>query len=220
MENKKLKVDIFSDYVCPFCYMGKRNLDRAIENLGIEDLVEINYRAYELDENADKNISIPKYDYLQETSDRPLGIIMAQTRDIIDEAKDMGLDYNYDIMVTSNTHNAHKLTKFAKSVGKEKEFAENIMDGYFNKGLNLNSEEELLNIVEKTELNVDDARDVLHSDKFEDEVAQDKYDAYQYQVQSVPFFLFDNRYGASGKQDVKVFEDALKQLAEFYEIEI
>ena len=200
--------------------MGKRNLDRAIENLGIEDLVEINYRAYELDENADKNISIPKYDYLQETSDRPLGIIMAQTRDIIDEAKDMGLDYNYDIMVTSNTHNAHKLTKFAKSVGKEKEFAENIMDGYFNKGLNLNSEEELLNIVEKTELNVDDARDVLHSDKFEDEVAQDKYDAYQYQVQSVPFFLFDNRYGASGKQDVKVFEDALKQLAEFYEIEI
>ena len=220
MENKKIRVDIFSDYVCPFCYMGKRNLDKAIENLGIQDLVEVNYRAYELDENADKNISIPKYDYLQENSDKPLGIIMSEIREVMDQANDLGLEYNYDIMVTSNTHNAHRLTKFAKSVGKEKEFAENIMDGYFTKGLNLNSEEELLNIVKKIGLDVDDARDVLQSDKFEEEVAQDKYDAYQYQVQSVPFFLFDNRYGASGKQDVKVFEDALKQLAEFYEIEI
>ncbi len=220
MENKKIKVDIFSDFVCPFCYMGKRNLDNAIENLGIEDLVEVNYRAYELDENADKDISILKYDYLQENSDKPLGIIMSEIKEVIEQAKDIGLDYNYDIMVTSNTHNAHKLTKFAKSVGKEKEFIENIMDGYFNKGLNLNSEEEILKIVEKTGLNVEDAKCVLHSNKFEDEIDKDKYDGYQYQVKSVPFFLFDNRYGASGKQDVKVFENALKQLAEFYEIKI
>ncbi|QQK08492.1 DsbA family oxidoreductase [Miniphocaeibacter halophilus] len=221
MENKKITVDIFSDFTCPFCYMGKKNLYDAIDNLNARDIVEINYRAYELDENASKNESVLKYDYMQKQEpNKPLGIIMAETRDIIDQGKDLGLDFNYDIMLTGNTNAAHRLAKYSKTKGKEKEFINKVFEGYFTKGLNLNKEEELLKIIEEVGLNKEEAKKIIDSKDFSEEVAQDKYDAFQYQVQSVPFFLFDKRYGASGKQDVETFEEAIKKLADFNKIDL
>ncbi len=221
MENKKITVDIFSDFTCPFCYMGKKNLYDAINNLNAKDIVEINYRAYELDENASKNSSVLKYDYMQEQEpNKPLGLIMAETREVIDQGKDLGLDLNYDIMLTGNTNTAHRLAKYAKTKGKEEEFINKVFEAYFTKGLNLNKEEELLKIIEEVGLNREEAKKIIDSKDFSDDVAQDKYDAFQYQVQSIPFFLFDKRYGASGKQDVKTFEEAIKKLADFHEIDL
>ncbi|MDL2311057.1 DsbA family protein, partial [Peptostreptococcaceae bacterium OttesenSCG-928-C18] len=144
--NKKIVVDIYSDYVCPFCYMGKVNLENAIKELKMEDEVEVNFKAYELDEQAPKDKEMLKYDSLVENSEKPIGVIMSETREVIEQAKDVGLEFNYDIMLTANTRNAHKLTKYAKTKGKQKEFATKVMEAYFTKGANLNSEKELVKL--------------------------------------------------------------------------
>lgn len=211
MDDNKIIVDIYSDFVCPFCYMGKKNLKDAIKNLGFEDIVEVNYKSYELDEDAPSTFSVLKF-----PEDEEKGEVVEE---IIEQGKDIGLNFNYDIMLTGNTNNIHRISKYAKLNGKDKEFVDEIMEGYFTNGFDLNSNEEIFQITDKLNLNREDIEKILNSDEFSDEVKQDKYDAFQYQVKSIPFFMFDNRYGASGKQDVKVFEDALKQLAEFKNIE-
>ncbi|WP_100065777.1 DsbA family oxidoreductase [Miniphocaeibacter massiliensis] len=213
--NKKIKIDIYSDYVCPFCYMGKTNLYNAIRELKMEDQVEINFKTYQLDENAKIDNHKTKYDSIVENSEKPIEITIAEIKEIEEQAKDIGLDYNYDIMLTANTKKAHKLTKYASIKGKQKEFVDMVMQMYFTNGANLNSDEQLVEMVEKVGLDIREAEEVLKTDKFEDEIAKDKYDAFQYQVKSVPFFIFEDRYGAPGKQNKEVFIEALQKIKEF-----
>lgn len=216
MEDKKIIIQLFTDYICPFCYMGKRNLENAIKELNMEGIVQVYYKTYELDREADKNNSKSKIESLNEELYKSSSEIKAYIEDIVEQGKTIGLKYDFNKMVTSNTHNAHKLTKLATIYNKHIEFSEKIMEGYFTKGLNLNDNEKLLDIIETVGISRNEAKEVLLSDKFEDEIAQDKYDAFQYQVKSIPFFLIDNRYGSSGKQDINVFKEALRKLAEFY----
>lgn len=212
MEKEKIMIDIYSDFVCPFCYIGKKNLNDAIKNLNAENIVKINYKSYELNKEASKINSDLKYNEEDKENE--------DIKEIIEQGEDVGIKFNFNDIRTGNSNNAHRITKFAETKNKDKEFVNKVMDEYFLNGLNLNDNEKLIEIGEYVGLNKNDLENIINSNKYKDQVDKDKYDAFQYQVKSIPFLLFDNRYGASGKQNVKVFEDAIKQLAEFKNIKI
>lgn len=129
-------------------------------------------------------------------------------------AKEVCLQFDFDKIVVGNTEKAHRLSKWAKTFGKEAQFVELMMDAYFTKGLNVNENKELLAIVEQLDLPVDKAREVLASNQFAEELALDRYDIQQIPVTSVPFFVFENRYGIRGAEQIDIFKQTLRQTAD------
>lgn len=207
-----MKIEIFSDFVCPFCYIAKRELELAIDRAGYSGQVEIEMKAYELSPDAPFQ-SASYIDSLieQGMSREKVEQLIAS---ITERAKEVGLTYNFEEMTVTNTHRIHRLAKWAKQFGKEAEFTEAIMNGYFTKGVDLNREEKLLEVVRTLGLNEVDAADVLATNRFEEEVKRDQYDVQQVGVTRVPFFVFEDRYGIIGAEPNEVFVRTLHQAAE------
>ena len=206
-----MKIEIFSDFACPFCYIGKKRLEQAIRETGLEDDVEIEYKSYQLNPYASKTEARPFYESMMEKYENTREEVEMMTSSIQDRAKEVGLTYHFEQMRTGNTENAHRLAKWARSHGKEAVFIEAMMDGYFTKGLNVNDKEALVGVAKAVGLPEGEAKDALESDRFAEELAKDRYDAQQLQVQSVPFFVFENKYGIIGAEPLEVFTRTLKQ---------
>lgn len=194
-----MQIEIFSDFACPFCYIAKTRLDEAIAELEMTDNVNIVYKAYELKPDASKEQS-PKIELKQEVQDA-----------IRQHAKEVGVTFNFEKLTAGNSENAHRLAKWAANQGKGKLFFDTVMQRYFEEGLNLNDEAALLAVVQDAQLPVDEARGVLQSDAYVEELAADRYDAQQLQVTRVPFFVFNNQYGIIGVEPIEVFVKTLKQ---------
>lgn len=198
-----MNIEVFTDFACPFCYIGKRKLTMAIEQLGLQEDVHITYKAYQLNPEADREKTIPLYEtnFSKETAD-----------EITEHAKEVGLTYNFDRVQIGNTENAHRLAKWAKMQGKEAAFIEEMFHRYFTQGLNTNSHTELLDVVASVGLPVEEAASVLEDvTAFQEQLAQDRYDVQQIPVTSVPFFVFENRYGIKGAEPLRIFTETLQQ---------
>ena len=206
-----MKIEIFSDFACPFCYIGKKRLEQAIRETGLEDDVEIEYKSYQLNPYASKTEAKPFYESMMEKYKNTREEVEMMASTIQDRAKEVGLTYHFEQMRTGNTEHAHRLAKWARSHGKEADFVEAMMDGYFTKGLNVNDKEALVQVAKSVGLPEGEAKDVLENDRFAEELAKDRYDAQQLQVQSVPFFVFENKYGIIGAEPLEVFTRTLKQ---------
>ncbi|WP_010289293.1 DsbA family oxidoreductase [Kurthia massiliensis] len=197
-----MKIEIFTDFACPFCYIGKKRLAQAIEQVGIKD-VEFVYKAYQLYPEESKN---------ETTSFSETGLSAEHIEAIIMQAKEVGLDYELEKVQMGNTENAHRLAKWAKTKGRESEFIEETFHRYFTKGLNVNEMQQLLDIVEHVGLPVEEAKAVWNNpDAFQEQLAQDRYDIQQIPVTSVPFFVFENRFGIKGVEPLEVFTKTLDQ---------
>lgn len=198
-----MNIEVFTDFACPFCYIGKRKLTMAIEQLGLQEDVHITYKVYQLNPEADREKTIPLYEtnFSKETAD-----------EITEHAKEVGLTYNFDRVQIGNTENAHRLAKWAKTQGKEAAFIEEMFHRYFTQGLNTNSHTELLDVVASVGLPVEEAASVLEDvTAFQEQLAQDRYDVQQIPVTSVPFFVFENRYGIKGAEPLRIFTETLQQ---------
>lgn len=194
-----MNIEIFSDFACPFCYIAKTRLYEAIEQLRMSDEVTITYKAYQLKPDASK-IDSPKIVLKQDVQSA-----------IAEQAKEVDVTFNFDLLIAGNSENAHRLTKWAETYRKGKEFFDELIQHYFEAGLDLNREAELLTIVEKLDLPVEEARGVLRSDAFREQLAADRYDVQQLQVTRVPFFVFNNEYGIIGVEPIEVFLRTLQQ---------
>lgn len=204
-----MKIEIFSDFACPFCYVGKRRLEQAIHELGMEEQVELEFKAYQLNPNADRVESKPLINEKQLATAEKLEAIEAH-------AAEVGLMYDMEKVLVGNTENAHRLAKWAKTFGRDAAFIEETMHRYFTKGLNVNSIEQLLAIVAHVELPVAEARAVLEDgNAYQEELAADRYDIQQIPVTSVPFFVFENRYGIKGAEPLRIFKETLLQTADY-----
>lgn len=208
-----MKIEIFSDFACPFCYIGKKRLEQAIKEVGYKN-IEIEYKAYQLNPEASKEMAAPFLDVMMEKYESSREDIDMMAASIGERAAEVGLAYNFDAMLVGNTENAHRLAKWARTHGKEAEFIEAMMDHYFTKGLNVNDQQALLQIVKGLGLDETSAKTVLESDQFKEELAKDNYDQQQLQVSSVPFFVFENKYGIIGAEPLEVFIKTLKQAKE------
>ena len=206
-------IDVWSDIACPFCYIGKRNLESALEEFGSEE-IEVVYHSFQLDPYAKKE---GKRNSVEDLANK-YGSTLEQAQKMIDNViamgKDVGIHYNYDEVISTNTMNAHRLTHYAKKFNKGEEVVEELFKAHFIDGLDVGDIEDLAKIGARVGLDSQEIIKVLKSKEYISEVETDMYLAKQYEIGSVPFFIFNKKYAIQGAQPPVSLVDAMKQSSE------
>lgn len=209
-----MKVEIWSDIVCPFCYIGKRKFEKALEEFNAKDRVEIIWRSFQLDPDMEYVPEQSVHEYLG----RRKGGTTADGRRMNDSmagmAKEVGLDYDFDNAIINNTLDAHRLLHFAKERNVQNEMKERLFKAYYTEGKNIGDKETLAQLAEEVGLAANEVKTVLSGDAFVDAVRQDQYEAQQVGVRGVPFFVFNDKYAVSGAQPSEVFAQVLEKVWE------
>jgi predicted DsbA family dithiol-disulfide isomerase len=209
-----MKVEIWSDVVCPFCYIGKRKFEKALEDFDGKEKVEITWRSFQLDPEMEYLPGQSVHEYLGKRK----GGTAAEGKKMNDSmaaiAKEVGLEYNFDKAIINNTLNAHRLLHFAKKHGVQQQMKERLFAAYYTEGKNIGDTETLALLGEELGLDAAAVRDALASDAYVQEVQQDQYEAQQLGVRGVPFFVFNDKYAVSGAQPTDVFKQVLNKVWE------
>ena len=207
-----MKIEIWSDFACPFCYIGKKRFEQALSEFTRKNSVEVIYKAYQLNPNAPKKMEGSAY----EAFAKGHGTTVAQAKDrfkmFTENAKTAGLIYNYDQIQMTNTFDAHRIAKWANQFGKEDALTNRLMKAYFTDGLNLANHETLAELVSELGMNKKDALAVLSSTQYKDQVLAEIQESRTIGVQGVPFFVLNRKYGVSGAQQKEYFLNALNQI--------
>ena len=206
-----MKVQIWSDFVCPFCYIGKRHLEQAIKELGQE--VEIEMMSYELDPNYVDQLGLGYHELLAQKYDISYEEAKAKNEYAGKMAAAVGLNYNFEKMKYSNTFKAHKVFQLAKEKGIGNEVAEAFMEGFFTNGAYLNDDATLVKLGVENGLNKEEILSVLKDDSYGLKVRQDQQWARSINAKGVPHFVIDDKVSVSGAQPVTVFKQALSHVA-------
>lgn len=206
-----MKIDIWSDYACPFCYLGETRLKKAIEAMGDTD-VELQYRSFQLDPNATAHPNETMNELIANKYGIPVEQAKASNDRIVQAAAESGLTYDFDKIKPNNTRRAHEVTKLAKDKGLEDAVAERLFAAYFEEGVDLNQEENLLRLSEEAGLNKDDVSKALEDGRYKDAVLSDQQQAGAMGISSVPFFVINDQYSISGAQSEAYFMQALEQI--------
>ncbi|HEX6355281.1 DsbA family oxidoreductase [Actinophytocola sp.] len=199
-----MKIEVWSDIVCPWCYIGKRRLESALAEF--EHPVDVEFRSFQLDPSFPRGKTMPVYDALAEKFGA-MDQVKVATERVTALAAVEGLHYDYDRQVMVNTFDSHRLAHHAKSQGLGNEMHERLMRAQLIEGENLGDADTLVRLAE--ELGVTGAGKVVTSDQYTADVETDIREARQLGATGVPFFVLDRKYGVSGAQPVEVFEKAL-----------
>ncbi|WP_414051886.1 DsbA family oxidoreductase [Macrococcus animalis] len=205
-----MKIEFWSDYACPYCYIGEKRLETAIKDLGIEDQVDLEMRSFELDPNASYDVVSTTEDRFAKkyrlTNDGAAARIRAIERLGVKE----GIDFKYASTQYTNTMDAHRLTQYANEVGN-KALTNLLFDAYFTKNLELSNHDVLKDIAAKAGLDADVVEEILTSNKYEQQVRRDETQVSLMGVQGVPFFLINGEITINGAQNVETFKAALQE---------
>lgn len=208
-----MKIEIWSDYVCPFCYIGKRQVELAIEKTGYKGQVQVVYKSFLLDPTTPVHAEDSIYNALSRKYGMSLAEAKSMTKNIAERAKEVGLEYNFDEMKTANTKAAHRLAKLAYDEGKAEKYNERLLQAYFLEGEAIGLEKVLERLAIEVGLSKQRVQEVLKSDEYEEKVEKDIYEAQQLGIRGVPFFVVDNKFGISGAQPQSVFEQTIEKAA-------
>ena len=214
MDNKpKMKVEIWSDIACPFCYIGKKNYDKALEKFAEASNIELEWYSFQLDPTIPEegNDGVDMASYLEQRKGMPATQIQEMFGNISEMGKNVGIDFNFDKAVIANTKNAHRLLQLAKTKGLSNEAEEILFKAYFTDGVDIGNLEALKSLGLSIGLEEADLDRVLNSDEFSYEVNQDIREGANIGVQGVPFFVFNRRYGVSGAQPVDAFLETMNK---------
>ncbi|MFJ8460374.1 DsbA family protein [Lysinibacillus xylanilyticus] len=209
-----MKIEIWSDYVCPFCYIGKKQLEQAIQDTGFAGQVELVYKSYQLDPTTPEDTNMSTYEYLANKYGMTLEKAKEMAQGVAARAKEVGLDYNFDKLMEENTLKAHRLVKWAEQQGDVTALVEALLRNYFIEAKRIGQDDVLIDIAEQVGLNREEVTKVLSSDDFKTEVETDIQEGLHLGVQGVPFFVLNRKYGISGAQPQAVFEETLRKVAE------
>lgn len=205
-----MRVDIWSDVVCPFCYIGKKRLEAAAEQLEIN--LELHWHSFQLDPNAEPLSQLSNAAYLAEKYNRTLDEVEAMQADIAQLAKAEGLEFNWENMKPGNTFNAHRIIHMAQSKGLGTAAQNAFFYSVLTEGLAIDSRETLEDIAARIGLNPVEVDDVLDSNEFAEFVEFDQDLANnQLKVTGVPFFVFNQRIALAGAQPQEVFVQVLEK---------
>ncbi len=205
-----MKIEIWSDIVCPFCYIGKRHLEQALKNTGKQ--VEIEWKSFQLDPTVTReDAGASVVEHLAAKKGMSVEQVNGMMNHVETMATNAGLDMKLRSSFVMNTFHAHRVLHFAKSIGKGSELKEAFLNAHFTDNLNLNEDENLIQVAVSVGLNEEDVLRVLHSNEFEDAVNEDAYTAQQFGARGVPFFVFNRESAVSGAQPVEVFEQILNE---------
>lgn len=206
-----MKVDIWTDVRCPFCYIGKHKFEKALQKFPQKDNIEVVWHSFELDPYIKTDPEKSIYDHLTENKaiswDRAKQMVAYSSQ----IGKEIGLNLNQDKSVIANSFNAHRLIQLAKTKNLGSDAEEQLFKTYFEEGKNIDDKATLTQI--GTEIGLDDkeVEEVLSSDAFSKEVREDESTAQEIGIHGVPFFIFDQKYAVSGAQSPEVFSEVLEQ---------
>ena len=192
-----MKVTYWSDYACPYCYIGETRLRNAIESLGLDGDVEVEMKAFELNPDAPHEITGPTLDRFAAKYGLTKEAAAERIEGISRMGRDEGIEFNYATTLNTNMLDAHRLTKLAHSLGNTR-FEELCYEAYFVKNEVMADRDVLRRLANDAGLPQADVERVLASDEYEDEVRADEREAYAMGVHAVPFFVVDGKYAISG----------------------
>ncbi|HRO48170.1 DsbA family oxidoreductase [Agriterribacter sp.] len=206
-----MKVSIWSDVRCPFCYIGKRKFEKALNKFADKDKVEVVWRSFQLDPNLETKTGINAVDHIAAVK----GISQQQAEEmhthVTRVAKEAGLDFDFEKAVVANSFNAHRLIQLAKTHGLGNEAEEQLFKAHFTEGKNIDDKEVLTQTGVAIGLDEKEIKTMLSTDAFAAAVKQDEQEARDIGVSGVPFFVFNDRYAVSGAQSPDTFLQALQQ---------
>lgn len=206
-----MKVEIWSDVMCPFCYIGKHNFEQALEKLPFKDEIEVEWKSFQLDPTLDLHETKNSMTYFREKKGFPENQAKQMMDQVVQMGKQSGIDFNFEKALIINTFNAHKLLHLSKKINKSSDAEESLFKAHFIDGKNIGDIDFLVSAGEQLGLNTDDVRKVLESDELNTEIQQDISDAKIKGISGVPFFILNDKYGVSGAQPISTFENALTQ---------
>ncbi|HYG38780.1 MAG TPA: DsbA family oxidoreductase [Cytophagales bacterium] len=214
-----MKVNIWSDIRCPFCYTGKHKFEAALEKFPHKDKVEVVWHSFELDPNLKTRTDISINDYLAEIKGVSTDHAEQMNNHVTQVASEIGLDFNIEKSIVANSFNAHRIIQLAKAKGLGSEAEEQMFKAHFTDGKNIDDKETLVQIAISIGLNEKEAKEVLASNAYAEEVKKDEHKAHSIGVRGVPFFVFNDKYAVSGAQAPDTFLQALEKSWEEFEKE-
>jgi len=213
-----MKVDIWSDTRCPFCFVGKKNFEKALQDFAQNDKVEVSWHSFQLDPNMKTDLSKNHYEYLSEIKGFPMAQIMQMHENLIQAGKNAGIDFNFDEVKVSNSFRSQMLVQLAKEKGKANEMEELLFEAYFILGKDIDDVEVLSEIGEKLGFPKEEITRATQSSELKNLVNHDIEEASNLGIRGVPFFVFNQKYAISGAQPTHLFSEVLeKSWTEFSE---
>lgn len=208
-----MKVEIWSDVMCPFCYIGKRYFEKALEQFPDRESLDIEWKSFQLDPTipttTDKGLTIT--DYLSSRKGIPPQQLEQMNKHVVKMAEDVGLDYNLSSVLIANSFKTHRVIQLAKEKGLGDLAEEKLFYAYFTQNRDLGDDEVLLEIGQGIGLKGDEIRTALTNDDYAYKVKRDIEEAQQIGVQGVPFFVFNRKYAVSGAQPAEAFLQTLEK---------
>lgn len=201
-------IDVWSDVVCPWCFIGKRRLESALNNFAHKDQVTIRHRAFQL--QPDMKEIVPTAQLLASKMRVSEAQVKEMQANVCAIADGEGLCYNLDDTMSGNTFDAHRLLLWAGTIGKQDELLEAMYSNYFEKSKPLFAHTDLVAVALSVGIDADAAEDLLNSHNFADEVNADRNLSAQLGATGVPFFVFDMKYAISGAQPLEAFTQTLE----------
>ncbi|GAE29960.1 DsbA family oxidoreductase [Halalkalibacter hemicellulosilyticus] len=205
-------IEMWTDFACPFCYIGKRRLEEALKQ--IEEPIEVVYRSFELDPDADGQSKETIYEMLAKKYGMSLAEARANTENVKKMAAEVGLDFNFDQMVVTNTFDAHRLALYAYNKGLMQEVTERILHAHFSEGKHIGNHSTLIQLATEVGLDQEAVSALLESEEMTELVRKDEQQATEYGIRSVPFFLINQKYAITGAQPTDTFVQSIKQILE------
>lgn len=212
-----MKVDIWSDIMCPFCYIGKRKLETALAQFPDRDKVELVWHSFQLDPTIEYVPGRNLHEYLAERKGQSLEWSVNVHGQMTKTAAAEGLTYNFEKAVIANSFDAHRLIQLAKTHQLGDAMEERLFKAYFTDGENMGDHDTLVRIGSETGIPATEISDMLKSGAYTAEVKKDIAQAEAYGISGVPFFVLNDKYGISGAQPAEVFLDGLQHAWKEYE---
>ncbi len=211
-----MKITYWSDYACPYCYIGETRLEKALEELGMKDQVTLEMKSFELDPGASREYTGTTVDRFAQKYGLDKKGAANQIEHISGLGREEGIDFRYADTRYTNTMDAHRLTKYVQLLGNKvltEQVIHDLFDAYFTKNQELTDREVLVHIGVKAGLRAGEVEALLDSNFFEANVRQDEMEAQRYGIHGVPFFVIDDKYSLSGAQPRELFVQALRRAA-------
>ena len=208
---RKMKVEIWSDVMCPFCYIGKRKFESALAQFENRDDVEITWKSFQLNPDMKTDPNKSTLAYLAEVKGWSIEQAQSTTSYVTNMAKEVGLDYNFDKAVVANSFDAHRLIQLAKTKGKGDAAEERLFKAYFTEGKNTADHDILIQLGTEIGLDAEAMKTMLAGTMYGADVQNDIAEGEKLGLTGVPFFVVDRKYGVSGAQQPETFLNTLKK---------
>jgi predicted DsbA family dithiol-disulfide isomerase len=206
-----MKIEVWSDVMCPFCYLGKRKFENALKEFADKEHIEVEWKSFQLNPDLVTNPGISILQYLSEHKNISVEQAGQMHNHILQAGKAVGVEYHFDKVVVANTFRAQQLLKFALTQDKQSEMEELLFEAYFTKGENVDDLPTLLRLANEAGLDTVGLNEVLENNEYAAQVDEDIAEASQLGIHSVPYFVFNRKLAVNGAQESTVFLETLRK---------